>query len=336
MDKHNKHTALDDYFASMLSVPVVEEVKAPESTRALTEPAQAELKPLLSVVSPQGLSEFKIPEPDGSGSLTELDQLLGSVIDIDLADMDLSVLDNAPSVDLPAEQVLAEPVIDTESAEVHAAELASTVVSNDELEVTTQEIILAEADVTVAEESDSIVLVDIELPSSSILESDTAAELESSVEAAPVWKNVELEERFQALFFEVAGVIFAVPLTELGGIHQTEVVNSLFGKPDWYLGIMQHREQKLSVVDTAQWVMPEQDMGEINYKYQIQLSESNWVLGCESLHGTETLNSNDIKWRSTPGSRPWLAGMVKSRMCVLLHVTEMIKLLDNGINIHGQ
>lgn len=130
--------------------------------------------------------------------------------------------------------------------------------------------------------------------------------------------------------------MFAVPLTELGGIHQTEVVNSLFGKPDWYLGIMQHREQKLSVVDTAQWVMPEQNMGEIDYKYQIQLSESNWVLGCESLHGTETLNSNDIKWRSTPGSRPWLAGMVKSRMCVLLHVTEMIKLLDNGINIHGQ
>ena len=127
-----------------------------------------------------------------------------------------------------------------------------------------------------------------------------------------------------------------MPLTELGGIHQAEVVNSLFGKPDWYLGIMQHREQKLSVVDTAQWVMPEQNMGEIDYKYQIQLSESNWVLGCESLHGTETLNSNDIKWRSTPGSRPWLAGMVKSRMCVLLHVTEMIKLLDNGINIHGQ
>jgi len=328
MDKSNKHTALDDYFSSMLSVPVAEEVKSPELTMARIEPEQAELKPLLSVVSPQGQSEFKIPEPDGSGSLTELDQLLGSVIDIDLADMDLSVLDNEPSVDLLAEQVIVEPVIDT---------LADTVVDTVSIEVeATQEIILVEEDVTVVEESDSIVLSDIEMLSSSVPESDTTGELESSVEAAPVWKNVELEERFQALFFEVAGVIFAVPLTELGGIHQTEVVNSLFGKPDWYLGIMQHREQKLSVVDTAQWVMPEQDMGEIDYKYQIQLSESNWVLGCESLHGTETLNSNDIKWRSTPGSRPWLAGMVKSRMCVLLHVTEMIKLLDNGINIHGQ
>ena len=61
MDKHNKHTALDDYFASMLSVPVVENVKQSELTMALTEPAAAELKPLLSVVSPQGQSDFKMP-----------------------------------------------------------------------------------------------------------------------------------------------------------------------------------------------------------------------------------------------------------------------------------
>ena len=45
MDKHSKHTALDDYFASMLSVPVVDNVKQSALTMALTEPAQAELKP---------------------------------------------------------------------------------------------------------------------------------------------------------------------------------------------------------------------------------------------------------------------------------------------------
>lgn len=180
MDKHNKHTALDDYFASMLSVPEVEEVKQSELTMAFTEPEQAELKPLLSVVSPQGLGDFKMPEPDSSGSLTELDLLLDSVIDIDLADMDLSVLDNAQSVDLQVEQVLAEPVVDTASA----AE---------------QEIQPVEADVT-AEESERTVSLNTELSSSSIPASDTETELESNVEAAPTWKNVELEERFQALF----------------------------------------------------------------------------------------------------------------------------------------
>ncbi|WP_017220956.1 chemotaxis protein CheW [Moritella dasanensis] len=330
MDKNNKHSALDDYFSSMLSVPVVEEVKLVEPAVVLAKPTHPEPVPLLSVVAPQALSNFKIPEPDSAGSLTELDQLLGSVIDIDLADMDLSVLDTVEPVDLPVNQGVVETVeldigtveqvvdavepvvdtvntiVDTGTAKERATELKSSEDSTGELDVPAQEIIHVEEDVMVA------------------------------AEAPPAWENIELEEHFQALFFEVAGVIFAVPLTELGGIHQVDTVNSLFGKPDWYLGIIQHRDQKLSVVDTAQWVMPEQNMGAIDYKYQIQLSDSNWVLGCESLHGTETLNRNDIKWRSTPGSRPWLAGMVKSRMCVLLHVTEMIKLLDNGINIHGQ
>ncbi|QUM79766.1 chemotaxis protein CheW [Moritella sp. 5] len=313
MDKHTKHSALDDYFTSMLSEPVVENtqdakaaveqtvVLKPALKKELTKESQKVLTPLFSEIEPTIKSDFKIPEPDGSGSLSDLDQLLGSVIDIDLADIDLSVLDN---IDVTTTQ------------------------STSEVEATDTMITITPTDIIVSETALAIE------PAENVSVSDVERVQES--EPVEQWKNIELEEHFQALFFEVAGVIFAVPLTELGGIHQTETINSLFGKPDWYLGLMQHREQKLSVVDTAQWVMPEQNMGEIDYKYQIQLSQSNWVLGCESLHGTETLNSNDIKWRSTPGSRPWLAGMVKSRMCVLLHVTEMIKLLDNGINIHGQ
>ena len=36
----------------------------------------------------------------------------------------------------------------------------------------------------------------------------------------------------------------AVPLTELGGIHNLEKVGPLFGKPDWFQGVMLHREEK--------------------------------------------------------------------------------------------
>ena len=39
----------------------------------------------------------------------------------------------------------------------------------------------------------------------------------------------QLEERFQALFFEVAGLTMAVPLTTLGGIHRLEKIGPLFG-----------------------------------------------------------------------------------------------------------
>ena len=62
---------------------------------------------------------------------------------------------------------------------------------------------------------------------------------------------------FQALFFEVAGLVIAVPLIELGGIHNMVKTNVLMGKPPWFKGVMIHREEQINVVDTALWVMPE-------------------------------------------------------------------------------
>jgi purine-binding chemotaxis protein CheW len=64
-------------------------------------------------------------------------------------------------------------------------------------------------------------------------------------------------DQFQALYFEVAGLTLAVPLNSLGGIYQLGEINRLIGKPDWFSGVMLHREEKLNVVDTARWVMPE-------------------------------------------------------------------------------
>ncbi len=50
---------------------------------------------------------------------------------------------------------------------------------------------------------------------------ETEVALAPQEEVAPsTWENIDTGKEFQALFFEVAGVTFAVPLTELGGIHQ--------------------------------------------------------------------------------------------------------------------
>ncbi|RKF19503.1 chemotaxis protein CheW [Alginatibacterium sediminis] len=165
---------------------------------------------------------------------------------------------------------------------------------------------------------------------------ETQEQLEPEpAEQKPQWSNVETEDSFQTLFFEVAGVVFGVPLTELGGIHRITEVSPLFGKPDWFGGIMLDREQKLSVVDTVKWVMPGQNI-EAEYQYLVMLGESAWGLQCEQLRGTEWLNRDDVKWRAKAGTRPWLAGMVKNKMCALLHVSQMVEMLDAGINIEGQ
>ncbi|MGL4716850.1 MAG: chemotaxis protein CheW [Aeromonas sp.] len=165
--------------------------------------------------------------------------------------------------------------------------------------------------------------------------SETAPPL-APASAPVIWENIDTGNEFQALFFDVAGVTFAVPLTELGGIHQLGEITSLFGQPQWYKGIMTSREQQMNVVDTAHWVMPGQDLQMDDYQYLIMLGESSWGLACHHLKGTELLQPHQVKWRHQEGKRPWLAGLVKEKMCALLHVRELLLLLERGVNIAGR
>ena len=141
---------------------------------------------------------------------------------------------------------------------------------------------------------------------------------------------------FQALFFEAAGLTLAVPLTELGGIHQIDSINPLFGKPGWFKGVMLHRDEKFNVVDTAKWIMPEKSAEKLaetaKYQYLILLDESGWGLGCERLVNTAILQPDDVKWRNADASRPWLAGMVKNKMCALVNVQQLIMMLNQGMS----
>jgi len=143
---------------------------------------------------------------------------------------------------------------------------------------------------------------------------------------------------FQALFFNVGGLTVAVPLIELGGIHNIEKTTALMGKPEWYKGVMLHREEKINVVDTAMWVMPEkcdENMkSSLNYQYVIMLSDSAWGLAAENLVDTVVLKEDEVKWLDTPNKRPWLAGLVKDKMCALLDVNSLIQLLNEGSGIN--
>ncbi|WEM41599.1 chemotaxis protein CheW [Photobacterium sp. DA100] len=150
-------------------------------------------------------------------------------------------------------------------------------------------------------------------------------------------QQIHQGDEFQALFFEVNGVTFAVPLTELGGIHQLGDVSRLMGRPPWYLGLMSSREHQLDVVDTACWAMPDKLDGEEyreQYKYVVVLGESRWGLACSTLLGTETLSEHSVRWREKAGKRPWLAGMVKEKMCALIHVSELISMLKAGLDVN--
>lgn len=243
-------------------------------------------------------------------------------------------------------EVVAPPYMESDPRLTQLSELLAQVGQVQfENDAFTNELTVSEPLQIVAEESLSPVEPEwpAEVLSPEIAEPITTVVTETAVEVAPEvaespvsWENIETGKEFQALFFEVFGVTFAVPLTDLGGIHQLGEVTSLFGQPGWYKGIMTSREQKMNVVDTAQWVMPGQHLEMDPYKYLIMLGESPWGLACHHLKGTELLHRDQVKWRHQEGKRPWLAGMVKEKMCALLHVRELLLLLERGVNIEGR
>ncbi|GLT17416.1 chemotaxis protein CheW [Vibrio zhanjiangensis] len=151
-----------------------------------------------------------------------------------------------------------------------------------------------------------------------------------------VWQSTIRDYEFQVLYFDVNGVTFAVPLDELGGIHRIAELNHLIGRPDWYLGLQTGRDAQLDVVDTAKWVMSEKLTDETykdKYQYIVMLDESMWGLASTQLMGTESINPEKIRWRKTAGKRPWLAGMVKEKMCALIHVEALIAMLNAGLDV---
>ncbi|WKE66763.1 chemotaxis protein CheW [Gallaecimonas kandeliae] len=173
-------------------------------------------------------------------------------------------------------------------------------------------------------------------PKAPVAEPKVEAQAQVAAEPAPVEvpPSPEREGSFQVLLFDVAGLELAVPLDKLGGIHQVGEVSPLFGKPAWFKGLMLHREQKMRVVDTALWVMPDkikhQESNE-DYRYLVMLQDSPWGLACNSLVRTERLDSEQVRWRQGGSKRPWLAGMVKERMCALLDVDALLAMLDKGL-----
>ncbi|MGN0894570.1 MAG: chemotaxis protein CheW [Succinivibrio sp.] len=146
------------------------------------------------------------------------------------------------------------------------------------------------------------------------------------------WENIETPKEFQALFFLVRGVRFAVPLVNLGGIFQTEKITPLFGKPAWFMGIADVRGRKMNVVDTLKWVKSDCATAD-SYEYMIALDKTLWSIGCDELEGNRILSADSVTWRQTAGNRPWLAGIVKKEMCALLHVEALIKMFENGVNL---
>jgi len=155
----------------------------------------------------------------------------------------------------------------------------------------------------------------------------------------PGWKDgrpVWAQERFECLLFKVKGLTLAVPLVELGGIIKIDQEPTpLFGQPDWFLGMLRSNDINVCMVDTAQWVLPPALIAKHPeaYKLIIRIHDSVWGLACNEVDRSISLAPDQVRWRTSLGKRPWLAGTVIDHMCALIDVAAFDRLLKEG---HGQ
>lgn len=150
----------------------------------------------------------------------------------------------------------------------------------------------------------------------------------------PAWVN----EPFQILLFKVAGLKLAVPLVELSGVIEwTDSVTEMPGHAAFYLGILQHLEYKVPIIDTASMVLPKNKLHELvgdnpreRIKHIVFIDDFAWGLACDEIGEVITLQPSDVRWRTANTSRDWLAGTVIEHMCALLNGDGFSKMLRKG------
>ena len=153
-------------------------------------------------------------------------------------------------------------------------------------------------------------------------------------EERPEWAN----EPFQILLFKVAGLKLAVPLVELSGVIKwNDAVTEMPGHADFYLGILQHLNYKVAVIDTARMVLPKDKLDKFagdepreRVKHIVLIDDYRWGLACDEIGEVITLQPDEVKWRTSKTSRNWLAGTVIEHMCALLNSEGFAAMLAKG------
>ncbi|CAH8202653.1 chemotaxis protein CheW [Vibrio aestuarianus] len=322
--------ALDDYFTALLDEEAVElDVQDLQQEEPVSIEIEPELSTSIQSVPEKShfhseVAEFELPNLDDVQRLLSQLESSNPVAELDLEEI---MEQNTAQISLKTEPVIVEPVVEP-IEEIQEWDTVDTESVKPDINL----------------ESDVETELNIELEASAIdavqpnntTEHEPSLETQTGADGVAAWQSTQRTQDFQVLYFEVNGVTFAVPLDELGGIHRMGSLNHLIGRPAWYLGLQTNKDNQLDVVDTAKWVMAEKlhdDSYKEGYQYIVMLGESMWGLASTQLMGTELLSTEKVRWRELAGKRPWLAGMVKEKMCALIHVEALIAMLNAGLDV---
>lgn len=190
-------------------------------------------------------------------------------------------------------------------------------------------------DQLVAEVPDVLTETKTEVVTEAVTVIETEVQLEAqapvlSDSAIPAWA----ESRFQCLLFKVSGLSLAVPLVKLNSvIPWNENITETPNQTDWYLGLVQHLQNQVKVIDTALLVMPENRRESLENDTSDRLShillvdDYQWGLACSSIGDVIWLTQEEVKWRKNKTSRAWLAGTSLEHLCAIMDTEVFAQML---------
>ncbi len=163
---------------------------------------------------------------------------------------------------------------------------------------------------------------------------DVATPAEEATETeviAPEWAD----EPFQSLIFRVQGITLAVPLMSLDGILKWEEdAVPMPWQPEWHMGVLPYRDRQMVVIDSVRLLMPEEAVEEPVSRERgthiLVIGDGRWGLACDSLASPVLLHKDDVQWGGQNPDRAWAAGTLIERLCVLLDITAVERLLGTN------
>lgn len=313
--------ALDDYFTALLD----DEAELIDVNTGTEYELALALEPQPAVQKSNFVIEPKVLEPE-LPNLDDVQRLLSQLENSNpVAELELEAVMESNTIEIAQHT---QPV---QEDEIQSWDTDTSIIDIEEVDVDLSSDIMVDEQFSIIDE--------IAEPTQPVIEEvEVIAQQASAASSLSQWQCPIRDSDFQVLYFEVNGVTFAVPLEELGGIHRQTTLNHLIGRPPWYLGLQTNRDSQLDVIDTARWVMADKlvnDDYKQDYQYIVMLDNSSWGLACTKLMGTEWLNGSKVRWREQVGKRPWLAGMVKEKMCALIHVNALIAMLNAGLDVQA-
>ncbi len=133
----------------------------------------------------------------------------------------------------------------------------------------------------------------------------------------------------QCLMFSVCGNQLSIPLIKMGSVLTWGGrLTMLPGSPDWFLGILKHRELNVKVADTAKIIQinscKEQQP---DTQHILVFGDDNWAITCDTLGNVVNLKEQDVKW-SKQNSNTFSLGTIKHSLATLLDPKKILKQLN--------